>query len=76
MSKKRHRFQLELSESATEALDRLKSQLGLKTPGEVLRNALRVYQYLVAEQTKGWRIELKKGDDRKEVVLFMNEEAL
>lgn len=56
------RVQLELPPPAMERLQRLKERTEAASYAEVIRNALRLYEALVAEHEKGSEFALKQAD--------------
>ena len=56
------RVQLELPPPAMERLQRLKENTEAASYAEVIRNALRLYEALVAEHEKGGEFALKQYD--------------
>jgi hypothetical protein len=66
----RQRVQLDFAPEAMERLERIKLLAGLKTNAEVIRNALRLYEWFL-KQTKenAYKIQLAKDHTVKEVEL-------
>ena len=56
------RVQLEMPPQAMERLQRLKDQTEAASYAEVIRNALRVFEALIAEHEKGSEFSLKRPD--------------
>ena len=68
---KRHRLQLDFSPEAFERLLRIKEMSDASTNAEVVRNALRLYDWFLDQKDKGRRLQLLEGKTVKEVeVLF------
>ena len=63
--KEKVRLQFDFSEEAVQRLDGLVTATESATRAEVIRNALRVYDYLVRKDKDGYEIELVKEGDGK-----------
>jgi len=61
------RLQFELSEDAIERLNNLKKSTDASSKAEVIRNSLRVYEYISAMIKEGYELEFKK--DKKKVTI-------
>lgn len=68
----RHRVELELTPSAFERLKEIRELAGAKTNGELVRNALRVYEWFLNQRSSRRRILTVGEDDSvKEVELLL-----
>jgi metal-responsive CopG/Arc/MetJ family transcriptional regulator len=65
----RIRFQLELSPSVMEKLDKLVSMTDSASRAEAIRRALGIYYYLVAKAKEGKSLEITGGKERERLVL-------
>lgn len=63
----RRRLQLDFSEKAYKTLTELKEKADVKTNAEVVRNALRLYEWFLDQ--KGAKIHIVRDDSVKEVEL-------
>ena len=61
------RLQFELSEDAIKRLNNLKKSTDASSKAEVIRNSLRVYEYITAMIKEGYELEFKK--DKKKVTI-------
>jgi len=67
-SEKARRIQFEFSPEAYERLDEVKQATDAQSYAEVVRNALRVYDWMIKQQNKGYTIALsKEGEPLREV---------
>ena len=55
------RLQFEFSQDAVERLNNLKKDTEASSKTEVIRNSLRVYEYITSMINKGYSLEFKKG---------------
>lgn len=55
------RLQFEFSQDAVERLNNLKKDTEASSKTEVIRNSLRVYEYITSMISKGYRLEFRKG---------------
>lgn len=62
---KRRRIQLSLTEKSAARLDRLKSDTGLTSYSNVVRDALLLYDLIAEERSKGSRIYIRPKDGEK-----------
>jgi hypothetical protein len=62
MSRGTTRVQLEMPPQAMERLQRLKDKTEAASYAEVLRNALRLYEALIAEADRGNELSLRAAD--------------
>jgi len=67
----RTRLQLDFEDQAIEKLEELRKVTGARTKGDVVRNALRVYEWLLKQRTGGFRLEITNGDITREVDLII-----
>jgi len=61
------RLQFEFSQDAVERLNNLKKDTEASSKTEVIRNSLRVYEYITSMINEGYRLEFKK--DKKIVTV-------
>jgi hypothetical protein len=71
MSDHSKRIQFEFPPDAVERLDRIKQETNSSTYAELVRNALRVYEWMVEAQKKGFEIGLVKDDQLVKTVEFL-----
>lgn len=68
---RRHRLQLDFTPEAYERLLRIRERSEATTNAEVVRNALRLYDWFLEQQRRNARLQVVDGDLVKEVeVLF------
>ncbi len=65
------RIQFEFSPDAVERLDRIKKETNSGSYAELVRNALRVYEWVIETEHKGFEIGIVKDDDLVKVVKFL-----
>jgi hypothetical protein len=65
------RIQFEFPADAVERLDRLKLETTAGTYAELVRNALRVYEWVVDIEKKGFEVGVVKDNNLIKVVKFM-----
>lgn len=63
----RHRLQLDFSQEAYERLAQIKEKSEARTNAEVVRNALRLYEWFLDLKRKNAKIHVVEGDAVKEV---------
>ncbi len=69
--KHRHRLQIDFSPEAYERLMRIRERSEAATNAEVVRNALRLYDWFLDQRTKNARLQMVEGNTVKEIeVLF------
>jgi metal-responsive CopG/Arc/MetJ family transcriptional regulator len=66
MNSRKHRLQFDFSDEAMQRFDKLAELIDASTRSEVLRNALRVYEYLVDKAKK--RLDLHLSADELHVI--------
>ena len=59
----KHRINLELSEVTNEQLERLVQRANAETRTEVIRNALRIYDFLLELEEKGGQALIKRDGE-------------
>ena len=64
------RVDLEFSESAHARLEVLKEETGVETGGDVVHDALRLYDFLLTQYQEGHKIHLVKDGKAKELLLM------
>jgi hypothetical protein len=67
----RHRLQLDFSPEAYERLSQIRIQSGAKTNAEVVRSALRLYDWYLEQKRNGYNLQLVKDDTVKEVEILL-----
>jgi hypothetical protein len=71
-----HRVQMDLSESAFQRLGSLKQKIDANSYTEVMKEALRLYEWLLSKEMSGARFFIEEmGKDSCEVKLFLNSPA-
>jgi hypothetical protein len=65
----RQRLQLDFSPEAFDRLQKIREMSDAKTNAEVVRNALRVYEWFLRQRREDYRFHLVKGNTVKEVEL-------
>ncbi len=63
------RVHLDISEKSKSELERLSEFLGT-TNSDVLRRSLKLYAYVVEEQTRGCKLIIRSDKSEKEVVIL------
>lgn len=71
MSDQSKRIQFEFPPDAVERLDRIKQETNSGSYAELVRNALRVYEWIVEAQKKGYEIGLVKDEHLVKTVEFL-----
>jgi len=68
---KNKRIQFEFSQSAYQSLLQLRSESGVKTLSDLVRNAIRLYQWYIKQKKEGYTLALvKNGKVEKEVEIM------
>ena len=67
----KHRLQFDLSGEQLEQLDALKDRAHAVTRAELVRDALRIYNWLLEQRDAGYELELRKGRKVKSVELLV-----
>jgi hypothetical protein len=67
---KRHRVQLDFSPEAYERLNRIRTRSDAATNAEVVRNALRLYDWFLEQTSKDARFQIVENGDVKEIEFF------
>jgi hypothetical protein len=67
----RPRLQLEFTPEAYKRLYELKRIIGARTNAEVIRKALHVLDWVVTNTREDYKLQLVKGDTRREVELVL-----
>ena len=67
----RHRLQFDVEDEQLRWIDSLKEQARASSRAEVVRDALRLYQWLLEQRKSGYEIELRKGRKLKTVELLL-----
>ena len=68
--KKEYKLQFRFSTDAVERLDSIARKTRSSTRAEVIRNALRLYEYILDQTEGGYQVQLVKGREKKTIVLF------
>jgi len=63
----RQRVQLDFCQDAFDRLEQIKRLADAKTNAEVVRNALRVYEWFLQQKREGFKLRSVKGDTVREV---------
>jgi hypothetical protein len=67
----RQRVQIEFSPEVSARLREIKQMAGVKTNADVVRNALRLFDWFLRQRQDGWQLQLVRGDTVREVeVIF------
>lgn len=66
----RQRVQIDFSADAFARLDEVRMLAEAKTNAEVIRNAIRVFEWFLKQQKAGFRIHLVKDGQAKDVELL------
>ena len=72
----RHRLQIDMSDKALAQLKEIQVATDAQTRAEVIRNALRVYAWLVLQRKEGFDISLLKRRDDQEIEVILPEVGL
>jgi hypothetical protein len=64
---KTQRVQIEFSQEAANRLREIKQLADATSNADVLRNALRFYDWYLRQQQDGWKLQLRRGDAIREV---------
>lgn len=67
----RQRVQLDFSPAAFERLAQIKKLADAKTNAEVVRNALRLYEWFLQQKRDDYKLQLVKNDHVKEIELVL-----
>jgi hypothetical protein len=67
----RQRVQLEFTPDAMERLRQIRELASATTNAEVVRNALRVYEWFLKQKAEDYKFQLIKNDQVKEVELVL-----
>ena len=67
----RQRVQLDFTPEALERLREIKELAGAKTNAEVVRNALRLYEWFLRQKKENYTIQLVKDNWVKEVEIIL-----
>ena len=65
------RIQFEFSSDAVERLDRMKRETNSGSYADLVRNALRVFEWVVETEQKGFDVGVVKDDELVRVVKFL-----
>ena len=69
---KKKRIQFEFSPEAFNRLEDVKRQVGASTYASLVRDALRVYEYLAKKQAEGYEVAFRKDGEPLTVVEFLS----
>ena len=67
---KRHRVQLDFSPEAYERLNRIRTRSDAATNAEVVRNALRLYDWFLEQRSRDARFQIVDNGEVKEIEFF------
>lgn len=67
----RQRVQLEFTQEAFVRLHEIKSRANASTNAEVVRNALRVYEWFLEQKAEGYKLQLVRDNHVKEVEIVL-----
>jgi hypothetical protein len=67
---KTQRIQIEFSQEAANRLREIKQLADATSNADVLRNALRFYDWFLRQHREGWKLQLRRGDDIREVEIM------
>jgi hypothetical protein len=67
----RQRVQLDFSPEALERLKAIKEMAGAKTNAEVVRNAIRLYEWFLRQMQENYKLQLVKDNKVKEVEIIL-----
>lgn len=67
----RQRVQLDFSPEAFDRLQEIKAMADAKTNSEVVRNAIRLYDWFLRQSREDYKFQLVKDDTVKEVELIL-----
>ena len=67
----RQRVQLEFTPEAIERLRQIKTLANASTNAEVVKNALRVYEWFLNQRNNHYKLQLVKDDQVKEVEIVL-----
>lgn len=67
----RTRLQVEFTEEALTRVETMRSRTGARSSGEVVRNALRIYEWLLKQQDEGFRVQLTNDKVVREIELIL-----
>ena len=68
---KKRRMQFEFSTEAFQRLQEMKDKTGASSYASLVRDALRVYEYVAEQQRRGYEIALRKEGEPLKVVEFL-----
>lgn len=64
---KTQRIQIEFSQDAANRLRQIKELSGATSNADVMRNAVRFYDWFLRQQQDGWKLQLRRDDAIREV---------
>jgi hypothetical protein len=67
----RQRVQLDFTPEAFQRLQEIKDMAGIKTNAEVVRNAIRLYDWFLRQQQEDYQFQLVKNGRVKEIELIL-----
>lgn len=68
--KKELKLQFRFSVDAVQRLDGIVKKSRLVSRAELIRNAVRLYEYVIEQMDEGYEVELVKGRKRRKIVLL------
>jgi hypothetical protein len=63
----RHRVQLDFSKTAFQRLNSIRERADVKTTAELVRNALRLFEWYMEQREGGYKIQVTKDGQIKEI---------
>lgn len=63
----RHRVQLDFSKAAFQRLNNIRERADVKTNAELIRNALRLFEWYMEQKEGGFKIQVTKDNLIKEI---------
>lgn len=70
IEKKTRRVQMDLPAKSYDRIERLKETTEASSYAEVVKNAIRLYEYLVEQDSKGCKFYVENNEERTSVALF------
>ena len=66
-----HRIQFQFTPDAYERMQKLREEVGASTYAELVRNALRIYEWLHKQEQQGYSLGLVKDDELVKEIKFV-----
>ena len=64
------KLQFRCSAAAVQRLDEIVKRSRLVSRAELIRNSVRLYEYVIEQMEEGYEVELVKGKKRRKIVLL------